>query len=359
MMEVLYADQDVLFQLFQGCLVGTAVGDSLGLPAENLSAGTVRRRWKGRWKQGFLFKYGMVSDDTEHSVLLGRALMKHPRDVAAFRKEFAGSLRWWLLGLPAGIGMATLKSIVRLWFGVSPKRSGVFSAGNGPAMRVAAAGIFFADDAERLGQYVRAATRMTHSDPKAVVGAMAVAMTAAHLARFAMGREASPLPSIEDWAAVGGEDADWQRLMEAMRESRGKGDSVQEFACSLGLRKGVSGYMYHTVPVCLYALLHHEGDFKGGMEAVLNLGGDTDTTGAIYGALAGMRWEVPDEWVKGIKDFPVSIAFLEELARGLAQAAASGEAVMPRRFPWFAVPFRNVLFLVVVFVHCFRRIVPF
>lgn len=358
-MESLHARQeDVLFRLFQGCLVGTAVGDSLGLPAENLSAGTVRRRWKGQWRQGFFFKYGMVSDDSEHTVLLCRALMKQPKDAAAFRKEFAGGLRWWLLGLPAGIGMATLKSIVRLWLGVSPERSGVFSAGNGPAMRVAVAGIFFADDREMLRQYVEAATCVTHSDPKALTGAMAIASTAAHAARFAMGKEEAPLPSIQDLAGIDAGDAEWQRLMEAIQSGREKGCSLEEFARSLGLSKGVSGYMYHTVPVCLYALFHHAGDFKGGLEAVLNLGGDTDTTGAIYGAVAGMTGEIPEEWVKGMKDFPVSVAFLERHAQGVAQAAASGLPVMPVRFPWYAVPFRNAFFLLMVFLHCFRRVVP-
>lgn len=357
-MKLVCKSQELLFHLFRGCLVGTAVGDSLGLPAEALSPGTIRRRWKGRWNQGFFFKYGMVSDDTEHTVMLCRALMKYPHDVKAFQKEFAGSLRWWLAGGPPGIGLATLKSIIRLWAGISPQKSGVYSAGNGPAMRIAAVGIFFADDPEKLRQYVRAATRLTHCDPKALTGAMAIALTSAHMARFAMGKEETPFPLIQDLGAIDRDDAEWQRLMGALQSSMEKNDSLQEFAHSLGLAKGISGYMYHTVPVCLYAFFRHAGDFKRGLEALLNLGGDTDTTGAIYSALAGMNGNIPESWSSHIKDFPLSIAFLEKHALWLARAAGSGEPVIPSRFPWYSIPFRNAFFFFVVLAHCFRRIIP-
>lgn len=95
-------DNDTWLTLFRGCLLGTAVGDSLGLPAEGLSAVTVLRRGKGRWKQSFLGSYGMVSDDTEHTVLLCRALMRHPDDADAFLLDLAWSLKWWLWAVRLG-----------------------------------------------------------------------------------------------------------------------------------------------------------------------------------------------------------------------------------------------------------------
>ncbi len=55
---------------FTGLLLGTAVGDALGLPAENLSAETIRRRWQGQWRMAFIFGRGMVSDDTEHTLMV-------------------------------------------------------------------------------------------------------------------------------------------------------------------------------------------------------------------------------------------------------------------------------------------------
>jgi hypothetical protein len=43
-------------------------------------------------------------------------------------------LRFWLLGLPAGIGLATGRGIFKLWCVYHPEQAGVFSAGNGPAI---------------------------------------------------------------------------------------------------------------------------------------------------------------------------------------------------------------------------------
>lgn len=168
---------------FKGLILGTAVGDALGYPAEGLSRRRIGRLYGGRWRHRFLFGRGMVSDDTDHTVFVAQALLAHPRDVERFARRLAMSLRWWLLGLPVGIGGATLRGIVRLWLGFSPARSGVFSAGNGAAMRAAVLGAHFADDRARLDAYLQAQTRLTHSDPKALVGAAAVAYLAAWTVR--------------------------------------------------------------------------------------------------------------------------------------------------------------------------------
>ena len=63
---------------------------------------------------------------------------------------------------------------------------------------------------------------------------------------------------------------------------------MADFAASLGLTNGVTGYIYHTVPVAVYAWLRHYGDFRVTLEAVLDCGGDTDTVGAI-----AARWPAP------------------------------------------------------------------
>jgi ADP-ribosylglycohydrolase len=68
---------------FTGLLLGTAVGDALGLPAENLSAEKIRRRWRGQWKMRLIFGRGMISDDTEHTLMVAQALLAHPGDFRA------------------------------------------------------------------------------------------------------------------------------------------------------------------------------------------------------------------------------------------------------------------------------------
>lgn len=162
-----------------GVLLGTAVGDSLGLPAEGMSRQRIRARWGGVWRHRFLGGHGMVSDDTEHTLFVAQALLTHPDDPFAFQRCLAWKLRLWLLGLPAGIGLATLEAILKLWAGISPDRSGVWSAGNGPAMRSAIIGAYFAGDPAKRRAFVSASTRLTHTDPKAETGALAVAEAAA------------------------------------------------------------------------------------------------------------------------------------------------------------------------------------
>jgi ADP-ribosylglycohydrolase len=49
-------------------LLGTALGDSLGPPSEGMSRARIANRWKGPLEQRFLFGYGMLSDDTEHTI---------------------------------------------------------------------------------------------------------------------------------------------------------------------------------------------------------------------------------------------------------------------------------------------------
>src|SRR5262249_19686045 len=150
---------------------GTAVGDSLGLPAEGLSPRRRQRLLPGPWRQRLLFGRGMFSDDTEHAFFVGQALLACPADADKFQRHLAKHLRWWVASLPAGVGRATAQACVKLWLGFGPARSGVYSAGNGPAMRSAILGGFFADAPALLDEFVLNSTKLTHTDPRAAVGA--------------------------------------------------------------------------------------------------------------------------------------------------------------------------------------------
>ncbi|QJW92901.1 ADP-ribosylglycohydrolase [Frigoriglobus tundricola] len=248
-----------------GCLLGLAVGDALGLPCENLSARRAGRLFPHLDRYQFFFRRGAFSDDTEHACLTGQALLASGGDPAVFLRDLAWRLRWWAAGLPAGTGRATITACARLWLGWSPERSGVFSAGNGPAMRAPLLGTCLGPDRERLRAFVRASTRVTHADTKAECGALAVAW-AAH--RSATTRGAAPpdpaalVDEVRD--LTGAEPASAKLLVSlgtavsCLRDNR----TTEEFAAALGLTRGVSGYMYHTVPVALYAWLRHPDDYR-------------------------------------------------------------------------------------------------
>lgn len=344
-----------------GILLGTAVGDALGLPAEGISAARLRRLWPGRWKHRFLLGRGMLSDDSEHTFFVAQALLEDSSDAASFQRSLARRLRWWLLCLPAGIGRATLRACVKLWLGFPPSRSGVDSAGNGAAMRTALLGGYFADDMEAIERFVRAATELTHTDPRAFTGAVAVA----RLAALAVGHEASQRPEASSVFAIldslAPDDAEWRGIVEQMQTAHLAEMPVRDFADSLGLQRGVTGYVYHTVPVAAYAWLRHYGDFRGTVEAVLDCGGDTDTVGAIAGALAGATTgvsKIPADWLEQIWDWPRSVALLQKTAGRLARQKGEGRPLGAVSYFWPAVVPRNLLFLTVVLVHGFRRLLP-
>jgi ADP-ribosyl-[dinitrogen reductase] hydrolase len=345
-----------LRERFAGLLLGTAVGDALGLPAEGMSRGRVQRMWNGQWRHRFLFGRGMVSDDTEHTLFVAQALLAYPDDAVAFQRCLAWKLRLWLLGLPAGICLATLKAILRLWLGFPPSRSGVWSAGNGPAMRSAILGAYFAEDADKRRAFVSAATRLTHTDPKAETAALAVAEAAAWFVCQNNSAEAwlTQLPRL-------GNDAEWQEICGKLTASLAVGKSVSKFAEDLGLERGVTGYAYYSVPVALYAWLRHPNDFRSALTTALDCGGDTDTVGAILGALSGAvvgKSEIPVEWLNGIWEWPRSISFMEKVAATLGEQKSSGLPAGSVGYFWPAIVLRNIIFVSAVLVHGFRRLAP-
>ncbi len=346
---------------FRGLMLGTAVGDALGYPAEGLSRKRIATLCPGRWRHRFLFGRGLVSDDTDHSVFVAQALLAHPRDADLFARRLARSLRWWLLGMPIGLGSATLRGIVRLWLGFGPARSGVFSAGNGAAMRAAILGAHFAGRRPQMDAYLRAQTRLTHTDPKALIGAAAVASLAAWAVRDDLVERPDPGNFHAVLLSVVDADDEWRGLAAKILEAAEQGISVAEFADSLGLSRGVSGYVYHTVPVAVYAWYRHFGDFESTIQEVLNCGGDTDTAGAIAGALAGVvagEGGIPDDWLDGLVDWPRSRRILCEIADRVGAANSPGERPAPVRYFWPAMVLRNAVSFVVTLAHYFRRLAP-
>ena len=222
-----------------GCILGTALGDALGLCCEGMSRPRQRRYYPHLDAPRFVFGRGMVSDDTEHTCMVAQALIAAGNDLDRFTRSLAWRLRFWLLALPAGIGRATLRAIVKLWLGFAPQRSGVFSAGNGPAMRSALLGVCFADHVDMLRSHVSAATRMTHTDPKAEHGALAVALRPAgepgetSATAFCQELHARATPCRRALA-----------LVDVPRRAR-DGESTEAFAVSIGLADGVSGHVSH------------------------------------------------------------------------------------------------------------------
>ncbi len=342
-----------------GALLGTAVGDALGLPMEGLSRSRQQRLFAGPLRQQLIANRGMVSDDTEHTVMVARALAAHPRDMDRFARSLAWQFRWWLCGLPAGVGFATLRGILKLWLGFPPTRSGIFSAGNGPAMRSAILGVYFASDENRRQSFVRVCTRITHTDPRAEIAAQAVAETAAWMCSENTDESVllRQLRSLSD-------QTEWTRILQRFEESLAAQLTTGQFAECLQLSIGVTGYAFHTAPVAIYSALRHRNNFQSALEEIIRCGGDTDTTAAITGALVGAHVGIdgiPIQWRSAFLEWPALPSILTRLAKQIA-ANRSNDSVARNRgedLVSFAFrPLRNIVFLAVVLCHGLRRLFP-
>jgi ADP-ribosylglycohydrolase len=248
---------------------------------------------------------------------------------------------------------------MKLWIGVSPSTSGVYSAGNGPAMRAPVLGVFFRGDQAALRQYVKASTRLTHIDPKAEEGALVIACSAKWAVKAGAGSDDPH--HLLDRLSEEVTDPELADLLDRVAKGLSLNWSVEEFAGSMGLDEGVSGYIYHTVPVVIFAFLRHLGDFDSTVKSVIALGGDTDSTGAIAGALAGTAagYEgIPPYLVNGIIEWPRSVSWMKRLADRLALSRSGGASPGQINLFWPGMIPRNLLFLVTVLVHGFRRLLP-
>lgn len=337
-----------------GCLLGTAVGDSLGLPAEGMSRHAIKKRWGKLNRQRLVFGKGMFSDDTEHSLMVAAALIRHPDDVKRFQNCFAWSLRWWFLALPPGVGLGTARAILWLWLDYRLCCPGVHSAGNGAAMRSAVIGAAFPDDPEKRRAFTKAAAWLTHIDKRAVEAAVLTAEAAALAARGADNAEC--LRRLRDHTDTPEMRKRWRQLEAGLAQ----GECVSAFAGNIGCGEGVSGFAPNTVAVALYAWLRHRGDFARILQEVIACGGDTDTVAAIAGGVAGAEAGeagIPEEWIANIRDWPRSVSYVRRMAAALTERLAGDPATPPRLSAPF-VPFRNLLFLLIVLAHGFRRLLP-
>jgi len=347
-----------------GCLFGTAIGDALGLPYEAMNAKRASCLLGPPNRFRFVFGRGMMSDDTEHTCMVAQSLIECGGNPDVFARLLSRRFRWWLVAFPAGMGLATLRACLRLWLCVPPDRSGVHSAGNGPAMRSAILGVCI-DDPALLIQFVRASTRLTHTDSRAEAGALVIAI-AAQTSRRAQQVTAEEFfrRLRETRSELFKEDSELMQHLCRAAESVEQGISTAEFADSLGRKGFVTGYINHTVPVAIHSWLSHPDDWMHAVQSVIVCGGDADTTAAITGAVTGCRTGragIPEPLLKRFCDWPRTTDHIQKLADALT---AVHWPPQPENTPVapgvsaLAIVLRNCVFLAVVLFHGLRRLLP-
>jgi len=279
----------------RGTLLGLACGDALGRPVEFVSASEISAEHgrldeiigHGTWDQ----PAGMITDDTEQALCIARSLVDHqafdPADVA---ERFVA---WYDSG-PFDIGRMTMRSLSRLKHGDTWDEAGQHvweqsregqNAGNGSVMRCPPLAIPYATDRDRLTKVSRQSSQITHADPRCTEGCAVLNLTVAGLLVDAD----TPLQNALDYFGVNAPD----ELVTALQPvARGNAPSALE----------TSGYVVHSLQTAL-----HDGLFADSAEEAIvtavNRGGDTDTIGAIAGAVAGARFgasQLPDRWLAAI-----------------------------------------------------------
>jgi ADP-ribosylglycohydrolase len=317
-----------------GTLLGTAVGDALGLPCEGLSPQRIARRFGQLDRFRLLGRTGYVSDDTEQSALVAQSLARYPADPDRCARAFRRSLVGWFCRLPWGIGMATILSCFRTMLGCS--RTGVRSAGNGSAMRAAVIGAFFHDEPEKRRVFGTAIATSTHTDDRAVQGALFVAELAAVGPDLARKIVTEPeLGSALDRAGV----------------LAAQNVSTSDAAHSLK----TTGYVVHSVAFALFCYRRYGETPLLAIQECIRAGGDTDSIAAILGGWLGARHGevgLPAHLLAELHDGPFGPSHLRSLAASLAGGAP------PPRYSWIGALVRNLALYPVVLAHGFRRIFP-
>lgn len=212
-----------------------------------------------------------------------------------------------------------------------------------------------------LFRMIDISTRITHTDPRALLGARAVGLAARLAVRVERSDQLCATLRNELLAIIPADDDEarqWSQLVFQYSIGEWRPD---EFLASLKCSDGVSGYIYHTVPAVLVCWLRSPDDFRGCMERVIELGGDTDTTAAILGGICGARVGsegIPKEWLDSIFDWPLSVGFASKLAMASLKSNSSAIRTVPSWPPLPVLIVRNLFFLIIVLLYVVRRMLP-
>jgi ADP-ribosyl-[dinitrogen reductase] hydrolase len=138
-------------------------------------------------------------------------------------------------------------------------------------------------------------------------------------------------------------------------------ESTLDFSANNGHVNGVSGYVYSTVPVVIHAWLTNPRDYRAAVTSVIKCGGDADTTAAIVGGIVGTTMGetgIPQDWISGICDWPRSVNWLRRLGSQLSDSLEADTKKKPLSLNFAATLLRNIVFVGVVLMHGFRRLLP-
>ena len=302
---------------YRGALLGLAIGDALGTTLEFQRPGTFEPITDMVGGGPFGLEPGQWTDDTSMALCLAASLVANGGFDA--RDQMDRYLRWWHEGYMSSTGECfdigrTVSAALRIYEHTGDPFSGPTdkrTAGNGSLMRLAPIPLFYCRDPERAIHDAAESSRTTHGAREAVdacryFAGLLIGALQGRSKEELLAAGYSPLPGL------------WERQPLAPAIASIADGSFQEREPP-AIRGG--GYVVHSLEAALWAF-HRSEDFMAGALLAVNLGEDADTTGAIYGQIAGAYYGesgIPSSWVERLCMREV----IRELADRLYERAAS------------------------------------
>jgi ADP-ribosyl-[dinitrogen reductase] hydrolase len=289
----------------RAAFLGLAVGDALGATVEFMTPREIAARYGvhremagGGWLH---LRPGRVTDDTEMSLCIALALdAEGGFSLEAIARRFAA----WLAAGPVDVGSTCRRGIRAFMLdGSLQVPPNDHNAGNGATMRMVPIALFTLADRALLERRAIEQARLTHHHPLSDAACVLVGRLL-HLACLGLSHT----------------------RMRRAAEEVARSEPRLGFEPYHGL---ASGYL----PDTMQTVLHHffsTSSFEECVVAVVNQGGDADTTGALAGAIAGAYYgpeEIPSRWLRRL-DRALRTE-IERLADRLVDLSPLGQSQRP------------------------------
>ena len=291
-----------LKEIIKSALFGVAIGDALGVPVEfNSRATLMENPVTDMIGYGtFNLPEGTFSDDSSLTFCLAEALTQE-FDLNIISKNFIKwryENYWTPHGSVFDIGILTNQSIQRLKEGIKPELAGGYSIssnGNGSLMRILPLIFYIKDKSlnERF-EITKKVSSITHGHIRSVISCFYYLEFARKLIQGYKPFEAYQIlkKEISNYLNT--------TLIEPTEISFFETLLIENIYDFKEKDINSSGYVIHTLEASIWCLLT-TNNFKEATLKAVNLGEDTDTTGAVTGGLAGLLYginNIPKTWVE-------------------------------------------------------------
>jgi len=301
---------------FSGSLLGTYVGDALGMPVEGYAHHFIKSQFDrvDQMMEARLGK-GTYTDDTEMMIATAESLLackgfdgKHMAQ--CFLNNFHPERGY-------GAGTTSTLSLIKSGTAWDKVGSMVFdggSFGNGAAMRIAPIGVFYYNNHHMLRSTAAEASLITHAHLLGKEGAILQAYTIAQAIQLKSQDSFNTLNFLHKLINfVTPEARVYKEKLEMIGSLLGKDPDPEVIITQLGHDSSAP----NSVPTAIYCFLSHPHSFHDALVYAVGLGGDTDTIAAMTGALSGAyhgKKGIPSQWMRDLGNEGKGRDYIEQLA---------------------------------------------